>query len=52
METFLSIGFCVCSRNIQLAFFGGILAFAGCFLQDGAKIAENGFMQGLAPGMR
>lgn len=33
-------------RNIQLAFFGGILAFIGCYVQDGKKIAENGFMQG------
>eukprot|EP00931_Biecheleriopsis_adriatica_P077914 TRINITY_DN51391_c0_g1_i1.p1 TRINITY_DN51391_c0_g1~~TRINITY_DN51391_c0_g1_i1.p1 ORF type:complete len:352 (+),score=54.56 TRINITY_DN51391_c0_g1_i1:42-1097(+) len=33
-------------RNIQLAFFGGILAFLGCFLQDGEKIMQDGFMQG------
>jgi len=34
-------------RNIQLAFFGGILAFVGCFVQDGKLIREHGFMQGL-----
>eukprot|EP00437_Effrenium_voratum_P034990 CAMPEP_0181487050 /NCGR_PEP_ID=MMETSP1110-20121109/47590_1 /TAXON_ID=174948 /ORGANISM="Symbiodinium sp., Strain CCMP421" /LENGTH=340 /DNA_ID=CAMNT_0023613487 /DNA_START=20 /DNA_END=1042 /DNA_ORIENTATION=- len=33
-------------RNIQLAFFGGILAFLGCFMQDGQQIQQNGFMQG------
>jgi len=33
-------------RNIQLAFFGGILAFVGCFVQDGQLIREHGFMQG------
>lgn len=33
-------------RNIQLAFFGGLLSLVGCFVQDGEKIQEKGFMQG------
>merc|ERR1711924_447012 len=33
-------------RNIQLALFGALAAFVGCFVTDGAKIRENGFMQG------
>eukprot|EP00933_Yihiella_yeosuensis_P083410 TRINITY_DN97625_c0_g1_i1.p1 TRINITY_DN97625_c0_g1~~TRINITY_DN97625_c0_g1_i1.p1 ORF type:complete len:359 (-),score=65.96 TRINITY_DN97625_c0_g1_i1:13-1089(-) len=33
-------------RNIQLASIGGILAFFGCFMQDGAAIKEHGFLQG------
>eukprot|EP00747_Dinoflagellata_sp_TGD_P167125 gnl/TRDRNA2_/TRDRNA2_191041_c0_seq1.p1 gnl/TRDRNA2_/TRDRNA2_191041_c0~~gnl/TRDRNA2_/TRDRNA2_191041_c0_seq1.p1 ORF type:complete len:397 (-),score=60.97 gnl/TRDRNA2_/TRDRNA2_191041_c0_seq1:228-1304(-) len=33
-------------RNIQLALFGSILGLVGCFIQDGPKIHENGFLQG------
>jgi len=33
-------------RNIQLAFFGAALGLLGAFLQDGAKIQADGFMQG------
>merc|ERR1712178_429734 len=33
-------------RNIQLALFGAIAAFVGCFITDGAKIQQDGFMQG------
>lgn len=33
-------------RNIQLALFGSLSAFVGCFLTDGPKIQQDGFMQG------
>lgn len=33
-------------RNIQLALFGSTIGFIGCFVSDGAKISEGGFMQG------
>ncbi|CAE7941732.1 Slc35a3 [Symbiodinium sp. KB8] len=33
-------------RNIQLAFFGGILAYIGCYMQDGNQIRRDGFLQG------
>eukprot|EP00439_Symbiodinium_sp_Y106_P060123 s1213_g8.t2 len=33
-------------RNIQLAFFGGILAYIGCYMQDGDQIRQDGFLQG------
>jgi len=33
-------------RNIQLAFFGAILALVGALAQDGDKIRADGFMQG------
>lgn len=33
-------------RNIQLAFFGAVLAFIGCFASDGDKIRKDGFLQG------
>jgi len=33
-------------RNIQLALFGALAAFVGCFVTDGSKIAQDGFLQG------
>jgi len=33
-------------RNIQLAFFGAVMSLIGAFVQDGAKIQQDGFMQG------
>lgn len=33
-------------RNIQLAFFGVLMGFVGALVQDGAKIKEDGFLQG------
>jgi len=33
-------------RNIQLASIGALLALVGCFVQDGDKIRQDGFMQG------
>jgi len=33
-------------RNIQLAFFGAILAFILCFAKDSSKIQQDGFLQG------
>jgi len=33
-------------RNIQLAFFGAILAFVLCFAKDSDKILQDGFCQG------
>eukprot|EP00928_Gymnodinium_smaydae_P038515 TRINITY_DN26553_c0_g1_i1.p1 TRINITY_DN26553_c0_g1~~TRINITY_DN26553_c0_g1_i1.p1 ORF type:complete len:430 (-),score=105.68 TRINITY_DN26553_c0_g1_i1:345-1451(-) len=36
-------------RNIQLGFFGAILAMLGCFLTDGARIRADGFLQGYSP---
>jgi UDP-sugar transporter A1/2/3 len=36
-------------RNIQLGLFGALLAFIGCFMQDGALIIQGGFLQGYSP---
>lgn len=36
-------------RNIQLAFFGGVLGFIGAIVQDGQQIKTYGFMQGYTP---
>eukprot|EP00406_Dinophysis_acuminata_P001890 CAMPEP_0179214556 /NCGR_PEP_ID=MMETSP0797-20121207/2380_1 /TAXON_ID=47934 /ORGANISM="Dinophysis acuminata, Strain DAEP01" /LENGTH=358 /DNA_ID=CAMNT_0020920599 /DNA_START=39 /DNA_END=1115 /DNA_ORIENTATION=- len=33
-------------RNVQLAFFGAIIAFAGVLVQDGERVSEAGFLQG------
>jgi len=36
-------------RNIQLALFGAILAFVGCFMTDGKAIMADGLTQGYTP---
>jgi UDP-sugar transporter A1/2/3 len=36
-------------RQIQMAFGGAVMSFAGCALQDGKAIQEKGFFQGYTP---